>query len=961
MLPVIGAVRPWADPALVQINRLPAHTPLSGFRRRSLDGTWSLELFDSPDEVPAGALDGTRRRAVAVEVPGNWTMQDLGDFVDVPQYTNVRMPFDGPPPRLPDRNPTGVYRRSLHVPAAWRRDRVVIGIDGAESTHTLYVNGTFAGYGTGSRLPSEYDITDLVTAGENEVAIVVTRFSAHSYIEDQDQWWMAGLHRPVWVEARPRAHLADLPVEVTYDPDTGSGEIALTARVDFGGAPEPGWTVRASLVDPTGRPVGAPVEVAVPHDHAVPYVFEGFVAPAGWQLRRARPWSAERPDRYTLTVELVDRRGRVRQTESVKVGVRSVEVRDRQLLVNGEPVWIFGVNRHDHHPDRGKAVTVDDIRDDLVAMRRLNISAIRTSHYPNRDEFYDLCDELGFYVVDEANIEAHAYNQYLCDDPTYRAAWLDRGARMVQRDRNHPSIILWSLGNESGYGVNHDALAGWIRAADPSRPLHYEDAIRNRGWIRGGHAATDVVCPMYPEIDRIRTYGERPDATRPLIMCEYSHAMGNSNGSLADYWDVITATPGLQGGFVWEWKDHGLRQHLPDGRTRLAYGGQFGERPHDGNFVADGLMSADLEPHPAARELAWVYRPVVVAPAAGELRIENRRSFTDLSDLRAEVSLLRRGEIVGRRRWAAPLVAPGTTVDVALADLPGGVPDGVDAVRVEWKLRADTWWGAAGDLIAWDQVELTRRRRPPARPGRLAGSTDPDEAASLVAPELCLWRAPIDNDGFKLLPDPSRRIGVGGQALPRWQDVGLDRLDAAAFVDHQVTVDRTRDGVVYRHVVVVPDELADLPRVGVTFALPAGFEQLRWLGNGPHENYPDRNRSAMFGVWDAAPDDCPYLIPQEFGLRTGCEWIELADVDAGRTVRIDAIGAPLHFSATHHTAHDLYRAATATDLVARPELIVHLDAAHRGLGTASCGPDVLGRYRLPAGRYEFAYRIALLV
>ena len=519
--------------------------------------------------MPAAALTADRRGgAVTVEVPGNWTMQDLGGFVDLPHYTNIQMPFPGPPPELPERNPTGVYRRSVDIPAVWLRGRVVLHVAGAESVHAVYVNGEFAGYGTDSRLPSEYDVTPLVRRGENQLAIVVVRYSALSYIEDQDQWWMAGLHRSVWVESRPAVHLADLPVTTRYEAATGAGQIAAAAVVDFGGAPAPGWVVRARLTDPLGRQLGQAQELPVPFQHARPYRFTGFRATATWEVPDALSWSAETPHRYAVTVELVDPGGRVRQEETQRVGIRSVEVRDRQLLVNGRPIWVFGVNRHDHHPDRGKAVTVEDMRADLELMRAHNISAVRTSHYPNDSAFYELCDELGFYVVDEANIESHGYNRSLCDDERYRAAWLDRGARMVTRDRNHPAVILWSLGNESGYGTNHDALAGWIRRADPTRPLHYEDAVRIEGWDDGGLHATDIVCPMYPEIEEIRAYGVRGKGGRPLIMCEYSHAMGNSNGSLADYWDAITSTPGLQGGFIWEWKDHGLRQHLPDGTVR---------------------------------------------------------------------------------------------------------------------------------------------------------------------------------------------------------------------------------------------------------------------------------------------------------------------------------------------------------------------------------------------------------
>ena len=593
------------------------HVPLSGFRRRPLDGRWSLEMFERPDSVPAAAITAERRpSAVVVDVPGNWTMQDLGGFVDLPHYTNIQMPFPGPPPALPERNPTGVYRRSLPVPSSWLRGRVVIHVGGAESVHAVYVNGEFAGYGTDSRLPSEYDVTDYVRGGDNDLAIVVVRYSASSYIEDQDQWWMAGLHRSVWVEARPTVHLADVPVRTGYDEASGIGEVAASAVVDFGSAPAPGWVVRARLTDPDGRQVGVVQQAPVPFEHARPYLFSGFSTTATWEVPEALAWTADTPHCYAVTFELLDPRGRVRQEERQRVGIRSVEVRDRQLLVNGRPIWVFGVNRHDHHPDRGKAVTRDDLRADLALMRAHNITAVRTSHYPNDSAFYDLCDELGFYVVDEANIECHGYNRSLCNDERYRSAWLDRGARMVTRDRNHPSVILWSLGNESGYGTNHDALAGWIRRADATRPLHYEDAIRIEGWDDGGGTATDVVCPMYPEVEDIRDYGTRGAGARPLIMCEYSHAMGNSNGSLADYWDTIASTPGLQGGFIWEWKDHGLRQRRPDGTDRLAYGGQFGDEPNDGNFVADGLVSADLEPHPAMREVAWVYRPVVVSKHA---------------------------------------------------------------------------------------------------------------------------------------------------------------------------------------------------------------------------------------------------------------------------------------------------------------------------------------------------------
>ena len=975
MLPHIGALAPWADPEMVSFGRLPMHVPLplSPDARKSLDGHWAFQLFESPEAVLAAAVTGpTPTDARMVAVPGNWTVQDVGDL---PHYTNVQMPFPGPPPGLPAHNPTGVYRRSFTTGRGWKRHRIVLHVGGAESVHAVYLNDRFIGYGTDSRLPSEYDITDALVSGSNHLAIVVVRFSAQSYVEDQDQWWMAGLHRSVYIEARTPVHIADVRCNAGLEPATGTGVLTVHTEVAFAVPPTAGHRVRATLLGPTGQRVGAPSMQPVPHEFATPYVFTGFLTRHRFTVARVQPWSAESPTRYTIEIELLAADGHVLERTEQRVGFRHVEVRDRQLLVNGQPIWVFGVNRHDHHPDRGKAVTAADMRHDLVAMRQHNITAVRTSHYPNDSVFYDLCDELGIYVIDEANVESHAYNTSLCHDSRWRSSWLARGSRMVERDRNHPSIIMWSLGNEAGYGANHDALAGWIRRADPSRPLHYEGAVFHAGWVHGGLAASDVVCPMYPTIDAIRTYGESGEGTRPLIMCEYSHAMGNSNGSLADYWAVITGTPGLQGGFLWEWKDHGIRQTLPDGTVRLAYGGQFGDTPHDCNFVADGLMSSDLEPHPAMHEVAWVYRPVTVAAGrtrAGErtLRIANRQSFLGVQWLRAQWQLLVDGAVHAHGHLALPAIAPHSAIEVPL---PCALPaaSGEVHLTVQFTTTADQPWAPKGHTVAVDQVQLRAAAK-----GSVAVATTPARATvatareldrTLVTPiELALWRGPTDNDGFKLMPDLSERLGIGGQALLRWQRAGVPELPAEQLVRHTCDRIEVATGVEYHHVVDVPEHMADLPRIGVQFSLPARFRQLRWFGRGPHENYPDRAAGATLGIWHGAPDTSPYLVPQEFGLRTDCRWFDCIDPRSGDVLRMQVVRPTAHYvpvlhcSATHSTANDLFRAATATELTPRRQLVVHLDAAHRGLGTASCGPDVLPQYRLPAGRYRFAYRLSLL-
>ena len=960
MLPVIGELRPWADPSLVQLHRLAMHVPLplSDDARIALDGQWHFRLFDNPESVPAAAVRGATPAGRTVAVPGNWTLQDTGDL---PAYTNVQMPFPGPPPALPERNPTGVYRRSFTIGRGWKSHQVVLHVGGAESVHAVYLNDRFVGYGTDSRLPSEYDITPHLVAGPNHLAIVVMRWSAQSYLEDQDQWWMAGLHRSVFIEARPMVHIADVRCHADLRLTDRTGLLSVRTEVAFLSSPAKGWQVRAWAETAAGKQVGSKQIAPVPHRFAVPYLFSGHHVDTVWELAKVAPWSAESPTRYRVRIELIRPDGVVAQSTSQMVGFRHVEVRDRQLLVNGSPIWIFGVNRHDQHPDRGKAVTVDDMRADLQLMRRHNITAVRTAHYPNDSAFYDLCDELGMYVIDEANIESHAYNTSLCDDSRFQATWLARGSRMVQRDRNHPSIIVWSLGNESGYGVNHDALAGWMRRDDPSRPLHYEGAVFHDGWVDGGLLATDLVCPMYSPIEATVAYGRAGKGTRPLILCEYSHAMGNSNGSLSDYWAAITSTPGLQGGFLWEWKDHGLRQTLPDGSKRLAYGGQFGENPHDGNFVADGLVSSDLQPHPAMYEVAWVYRPVTVMAGrrAGTVRVSNRQSFSDLRAFDARWELLVDGVIKRRGKWRLPIVAAQSSVEVPLPSaLPAG--GGEAHLSVYFTLRRATEYAPAGHLVAWDQIAL---RKPTAITKRATARGGRGNVADVLRdpPRLTVFRAPVDNDGFKLMPELSRRIGVGGTALVHWQDIGLDRRPADELVRHEVRRVLTANGVEYHHRVDVPEECADLARVGVTFTLRAGFDQLRWFGRGPGENYPDRNAGSMLGIWQGPPDEPPYLVPQEFGLRTDCRWFEFIDSTNGRTVRLDVLRPrALHVSATHFTADDLYRASTETELRPRQELVVHADIAHRGVGTASCGPDVLPHYRVAPGTYRFAYRLSLV-
>ena len=980
MIPTLSTLRPWADPGVVAIGRLPMRQTMTAFpdadqvvedRSRSpwhtdLVGDWNFRLFANPDSVTSAAVaEKTPTGWGDVHVPGNWTLQDVGDL---PHYTNVKMPWPLRPPAVPEHNPTGVYRRTVTIPRAWKGRRTVLHIGGAESVHAVFVNGSFVGYGTDSRLPSEYDVSDHLHSGANTIAIVVIRYSAQSYVEDQDQWWMAGLHREVFLESRAVVNIERVHARADFDHESGHASLTLdvgVAVLDSTGTTvlDKGWRVRATLRDLDGRVIGRPVTSAVAHNHVQPYAFAGHVARVEMTNPKVRSWSAEEPRRYRVVCELIDPNDVVVEAVGQIVGFRRVGVIDGLVCVNGRPITVMGVNRHDHHPERGKAVTLDDMREDILTMKRANINAVRTSHYPNDHRFYDLCDEYGLYVVDEANIESHGFNTSLCHDARYRTTWLERMGRMVERDRNHPSIIMWSLGNESGYGEHHDACAAMVRRVDPTRLLHYEGAVFHAGWSNGGANVTDVVCPMYAPPSAIEMYAEKKLGSRPLILCEYSHAMGNSNGGLADYWGVIDRYRNLQGGFVWEWKDHGLLQTTPNGLERFAYGGQFGDEPNDGNFVADGIVSPDVDPHPAIQELMWCHRPVAVQSAGWKLKVTNRQTFRDLSWLRGSWELTVDGERMKSGRWS-PTVAEGTTVTV---DSPVDLRDaknhtGDVVLTFRWTVARETSWCDAGHLVAWDQVVL-REAESKALPKR-----DPDAEATDVdlllggAPRLNLWRGATDNDGFKLMPGLSATMAIGGKALWRWLDQGVDRDVAESIVDHRVTsyVDAA-GGVVYDHTVVVPDELTDLPRIGVVFELPAGFDTVRYHGRGPLENMPDRNSGALLGIWESDVDELPYIVPQEFGLRTDCRWMEVVRSRDGRRLRIEALRpAALHMSAIHHSDHDLFAAADVTELVRHDGLFVHIDVAHRGVGTASCGPDMHPRHIIPAGKHRFAYRLTLL-
>jgi beta-galactosidase len=1047
---------------------------------RSLNGVWNFRLRTNPIDVTWADVSDEGPEWEPIAVPGPWndarnfgTDHTPGLHPDrgLPHYTNVLMPFDEEPPFGPLHNPTGVYRNFFDVPANWADRRTVLQLGGTDSMHYVFVNGVAAGVGTDTRVTSEYDITPYMREGTNTLVIVVVRWTSNSWLEDQDQWWMSGITRDVHLLSLAPTHIQHVRATTNAkDPLSNApvGTLDAEVHVAFGtGSPPPGWSVRCRLenLDGTdvhgylraddsypgpflpGRIGGAqPGQVdtaaavdqvqdltVLEHAAIVPIldrrspartamdgnVFPGHRVRFHAEVPNAQLWSTEDPHRYRLLCELIDIEGTVTEAVAQLIGFRSVEVRNREMLLNGKPVLIRGVNRHDHDEINACSPSRSTMRLDLEMMKRFNVNAVRMSHYPPDPYILDVCDELGLWVIDETNLETHARFRSLVHDPAYQSQCLERITRMVMRDENHPSIIAWSLGNESGYGPIHDAMAAWVRHYDPSRLVHYEGPHR---YDLGPHGrvATDIVAPMYPSMERIEQWAHRqataPDDDRPMILCEYSHAMGNSNGSLADHDNLFRAYHGLQGGFIWEWIDHGLRIGTGfDGRSVWAYGGHFGDQPNDGAFVADGLVWPDRTPHPGLWEAAHVWRPVRVALSdSGELLIANDRDFTTLADLQCTYEVLVNGTAVELGSLDIPDTAPGSTISVALPGAHLSLGEHEEGhVTLRWSTRQATRWCGPNHVVAWDQVALPAHQTQPSAlttrgiaPGPITLDVIDDHimasGASTVfehtidgtlqrilvgsdvlladAPEFRVWRARIDNDGV-----PAGQLGLPGIGQ-EWDKWGLRQSSVKTVSDvsrmggvldirrsftitpsgaggASIEVDEHRsianDGtVVYTYKAIVPDALGDLPRLGTVFPL-TDIEQLEWFGLGPLETYADRRSAATVGRWKSTVTDqyVPYIHPQDHGRHEATRWVHVHNGRVGLVAAAHPGMRLFSFSARHFDDGELSDAATSGELIPRAKTILSIDHRVRGVGTGSCGPDSLPTYRIGAGQHEWSFAI----
>ncbi|GGU86663.1 beta-galactosidase [Streptomyces filipinensis] len=915
--------------------------------RLSLNGAWRFRLSPTADaEDDSFAEEGYDAGGWAeVQVPGHWVLQGHGS----PIYTNHLYPFPVDPPRVPTENPTGDHLRVFDLPQDWpdlAEGGAVLRFDGVESCARVWLNGTDLGEFKGSRLPHEFAVGHLLRSAGNVLAVRVHQWSAGSYLEDQDQWWLPGIFRDVTLLHRPAGSALDFFVHASYDHRAGTG----TLRVDSDVAGR--VTVSELGIDlATGESATVPVE----------------------------PWSAETPRLYTG--ELATAGERV----PLRIGFRTVALSDGLIRVNGRPVLFKGVNRHEWHAEKGRALDLATMREDVLLMKRHNVNAVRTSHYPPHPAFLDLCDEYGLWVIDECDLETHGFTEQgwrdnPVDDDRWTPALLDRAARMVERDKNHPSVVLWSLGNEAGTGRGLTAMAQWIKSRDASRLVHYEGDPTCRD--------TDVYARMYADHAEVERIGQGLDGGThkrrrlPFIQCEYAHAMGNGPGGLADYQRLFESYDRLQGGFVWEWIDHGIA-HPELGH---AYGGDFGEELHDGNFVCDGLLFPDRQPSPGLVEFKKVIEPVGIAGDAGDgtVRITNKQDFADLSALAFSWSYEVEGEPVRCGTLSVPELAPGESAEVKLPAPPDGAPAGEAHWTVRAVLAADTPWAPRDHVVAWGQVPVAQRQTPTVAatarpvsgdgvislgPGTFDARTGALKAVGGVPVcglRLDVWRATTDNDdGAPWQPDLRygllwRKLGLHRMrhrldAVERGADALTvrTRVAAAAWEMGLSTVYRwTSDGDRLRLKVSVTPEgdwTVPLPRLGVRFGLSAA-DRVQWYGGGPGEAYPDSRTASRVGRWQSTVDDLqtPYVRPQENGARADVRWAELGGL------RIE--GAPEFFlTARRWTTEQLDAATHRTDLVPGDTVWVNLDHAQHGLGSQSCGPGPLPPYHLRAEPAAFSF------
>ncbi|MBE1441959.1 glycoside hydrolase family 2 TIM barrel-domain containing protein [Paenibacillus sp. OAS669] len=971
---------------------------------QSLNGNWAFKYSDNAADVPDKFYEPgfTAEDWDTIPVPSNWQLHGYGR----PHYSSSYYPFPIDPPHVPADNPAGCFRRSFFVLDSWKDRQLFLVFEGVDSAFHVWVNGKLAGYGQGAHLESEFHISALIQPGANTIAVQVYQWCDGSYLEDQDKWRLSGMFRDVYLKAVPSVHIRDVAIQTRFtDPAKVDAELSVRLQVkNIEDVPANGLhRIKLTLLDGSRQTVCDQVYPVQALNGGEEQTVDGMI-PVAAPLQ----WTAETPNLYFLLVQLEDEQGQVLETGSVTVGFRDIAIQDGQILVNGRPVILKGANRNEFHPELGFTTPIESMIEDIRLMKQHNMNTVRLSHYPNDKRWLDLCDRYGLYVIDEADLETHGCHfigneSYLAEDPAWERSFLDRVQRMVERDKNHPSIIIWSLGNESGYGRNHDAMARWVRETDSTRPIHYERAK--------DAPIVDIVSCMYPSLDALIEEGKKED-DRPFLMCEFAHAMGNSVGNLQEYWDAVYTYRRLAGGLIWEWADHGLLQKTDSGEAWYAYGGDFNDYPHSGHFCIDGLLFPDRKKKASILEVKKVMEPVkieAVDVGSGIISIHNRYDFLSLEHLTGAWFLYRDGDIVGQGELPEMELAAGEQASVFIPwNVNHKLQSGEYWLHLRFTLREEALWAPQGHEVAWADLKIPEAQagRPisyqpiASMPSLKTMETDTflhiqgidfslkiDKSRGLLSafsyndvsllasgPKVQLWRAAIDNDsrqskewkkaGYDALQQRVTEFTVRpfvSQALlvEVKSTLGAAGLPACFTVFMTYTVYGSGDVVITT--CVEPREgmeLPPLPKLGLEMVMPEGFEQFSWFGLGPHECYEDRKESGRLGVYSGKVEDqfVPYIKPQENGNKADVRWAALTNL---RGIGLWIGGMPtLNVGASHYSTENLSKAKHTYDLVRLKETVIHMDCRQAPIGNHSCGEaPPLDKYLVKPVKTTFTVRL----
>lgn len=1007
---IIFAQNDWENSTIFERNKEPGHatfvpldlhgTSINFSKEESpfvkiLNGNWKFNWVPKPADRPMDFFkpDFDVSTWKEIPVPSNWQLHGYG----IPIYTNTVYPFKVDPPHIQhDNNPVGSYRRNFILPNDWEGKEIFIHFDGVKSAFYLWINGQKVGYSQGSMTPAEFNITKYLKRGENTLAAEVYRWSDGSYLEDQDMWRFSGIYRDVYLVGTPKIHLRDFYVTTELDENFKNAVLQVEAEIiNQTNNDIRNYQLNARVFEKGDSPEN---EVAVLNGTASVTAGELAKVNLSKKVKQPKLWSAETPNLYTMVFELFDENGNLVEKSGTHFGFKKVEIRGGEFFVNGKSILFKGVNRHEHDPDNGRAITRDWMIKDILLMKQNNINAVRCSHYPDQPIWYELCDEYGLYVMDETNLESHgiSYGKDILpgSDPNWTAAVVTRSDRMVRRDRNHASIVAWSLGNEAGHGENFYKMADRIRELDPTRPVHY----------RQMNKAADMDSDTYPTpawiIQRAK---EKPD--RPFLMNEYAHAMGNSVGNLQEYWSAIEKYPALIGGFIWDWVDQGLRNKTENGIEYFAYGGDFGDKPNDADFCINGLVSPDRVPHPSLFEVKKVYQNISAKLIDGEsakIEVHNKFNFTSTAVFASGYELLEDGKVVETGQLPEVDIEPGDSKEVTVP-----VKYNLNAgkeyfLKVSFSLKQNESWASKGHIVAWDQFLLQEPTPKTSAEFAGAGSINYTENEKqihvsgndfelqisknkgdltslkynnremLVAPLVPnFWRVPLSNDkghNFQITSGAWRMASadrnVDKVQVKRFENDSMQvnvlaQLPVFAFPHHTTYTIYPSGAVKVTCSMDVEMKVPELPRFGVMFRIPDDYSEMAWYGRGPQETYQDRKTGAAFGIYTGKVDAQihPYIYPQENGNKTDVRWVTFTN-ETGDGIKITGLPR-VDVSAWPYTAEVLEAATHDYQLPNMPFYTVQVDYKQRGVGgNNSWGLKPLDKYRLLDDQYSYSFVIS---